>query len=262
MRFLLTLNVKNGNRLPLNYQYPVSSWIYKVIAEADGAFASWLHNQGYVHGRKSFKFFCFSRLMVPKFRIAGDRMIIQSDKVQLYICFGLEASAEKFIIGLFQRQRLGLGDRHSVVDFEVAQIEAVDSRLYSNTYRFRTLSPICVSRGQMRDGKLMAQYLSPDDEGYERIFLNNLVNKSLASMAIQTVESGVIGPELSLARFKLLSEPKKRGQTFKAGEKAQTKVIGYDFDFELTAPMELLEIGYSCGFGEKNSEGFGMVEVK
>ncbi|MCB0538258.1 MAG: CRISPR-associated endoribonuclease Cas6, partial [Bacteroidetes bacterium] len=32
------------------------------------------------------------------------------------------------------------------------------------------------------------------------------------------------------------------------------------FHFELTAPVELHEIGYEAGFGEKNSMGFGCVK--
>ena len=33
--------------LPLNYQYPVSGWIYKVLAKADKGFTEILHEQGY-----------------------------------------------------------------------------------------------------------------------------------------------------------------------------------------------------------------------
>ncbi|MEI6848119.1 MAG: CRISPR-associated endoribonuclease Cas6 [Chlorobiaceae bacterium] len=31
--------------------------------------------------------------------------------------------------------------------------------------------------------------------------------------------------------------------------------------FRIEAPSELIEVGYECGFGEKNSQGFGMVKV-
>ena len=40
------------------------------------------------------------------------------------------------------------------------------------------------------------------------------------------------------------------------------KIIGYhQFDFEITAPIKLLEIGYYAGFGTKNASGFGFCDV-
>jgi CRISPR-associated endoribonuclease Cas6 len=37
---------------------------------------------------------------------------------------------------------------------------------------------------------------------------------------------------------------------------------GYEFSFELTAPIELHEMGYNAGFGEKNAAaGMGLVQV-
>jgi CRISPR-associated endoribonuclease Cas6 len=40
-----------------------------------------------------------------------------------------------------------------------------------------------------------------------------------------------------------------------------TKIRGYQAPFTVTGPPELLRIGYACGFGDRNSQGFGMVEV-
>lgn len=262
MRFLLTLSRKRGNILPLNYQYELSSWIYKVINQADSDFAGWLHEQGYTLGGKKFKLFCFSRLMVPQFKILGDRMKIEADRVQLLISFGLEASAEKFIMGIFQQQQFGLGDKISRVDFEVVQIEAQESGIYSNEVRFRTLSPICVSKAENRNGRPFPIYLSPEDEEYERIFFNNLINKYEAVNKSRMIPAGAIVEENPLMQLKLLNTPKSRLVTIKAGTDAETKVRGFDYEFGITAPVELLELGYNCGFGEKNSEGFGMVEVR
>lgn len=49
MRFNLCLSLldRNRNVLPVNYQYELSAWIYKVINHSDPAFADWLHNKGY-----------------------------------------------------------------------------------------------------------------------------------------------------------------------------------------------------------------------
>ena len=49
--------------------------------------------------------------------------------------------------------------------------------------------------------------------------------------------------------------------TLKEGKSDETKIKGTLAPFTIRAPRELIEIGYECGFGEKNSMGFGMVKV-
>ena len=49
--------------------------------------------------------------------------------------------------------------------------------------------------------------------------------------------------------------------TLKEGRSDETKIKGTLAPFRLKAPRELIEVGYECGFGEKNSMGFGMVKV-
>ena len=50
-------------------------------------------------------------------------------------------------------------------------------------------------------------------------------------------------------------------QKIKANTEAQTEVKAYWFDFELTAPKEIIELGLNSGFGSMNSVGFGCGEV-
>jgi CRISPR-associated endoribonuclease Cas6 len=38
-------------------------------------------------------------------------------------------------------------------------------------------------------------------------------------------------------------------------------VIGIQAPFTIEGDPELIKVGYECGFGEKNSMGFGMAEV-
>jgi CRISPR-associated endoribonuclease Cas6 len=58
--------------------------------------------------------------------------------------------------------------------------------------------------------------------------------------------------------FEFLQYGKSRSKliTIKPHKEA-IKVRGYLFDFRLTAPLDILEVGYHGGFGAKNSQGFG-----
>jgi CRISPR-associated endoribonuclease Cas6 len=48
MRIQITFNRTGKQRmLPMDYQYFISAWIYKVLKQADQDFASFLHEKGY-----------------------------------------------------------------------------------------------------------------------------------------------------------------------------------------------------------------------
>ncbi|MEQ8338885.1 MAG: CRISPR-associated endoribonuclease Cas6 [Cyclobacteriaceae bacterium] len=251
--------MKRGSVLPLNYQYPLSSWIYKCINRADSEFASFLHQQGYTGARagKPFKFFTFSKLDVPKREIYEDRMIIQSEAVYFTLSFLIEQAAEKFITGVFQQQHVGIGDKKSQVDFEVSGIEARPTSVRDQIV-LRTASPIVVSKPEMRGDKMHATFLSPEDEGYKNYFLQNLIRK-YESYASYTGDSISTTFDQKMDWEMMQGSVRSRLVTIKANTPAETRVRGYDYIFKLTAPEPLVRIGLLAGFGEKNSLGFGCV---
>ena len=71
MKFKITLqtNRQYGNLLPFNYQYEQSAVIYRILAQADMQYSSWLHENGYLlHEAKRFKLFCYSPFIFDKVR--------------------------------------------------------------------------------------------------------------------------------------------------------------------------------------------------
>lgn len=258
MRFKLTLYVTGRNKiLPLNYQYELSSAIYRIISAADKEFCDFLHNKGYAEGHKQFRLFTFSPLNIFPYKIyqKEERIEILSDKTEMFVSFFVDKAAETFIKGLFQNQVFEIGDKISTVRFEVAFIEAVPMPLFGEAVEYECLSPIVVSWKSETDR--YAQYLSPTHPNYEKAFVNNLISKYRA-MQISLHDGLVPEENISNFKFELLSEPRKKGITIKKYTPEETKVIGYVFRFRLTAPAELQELGYCAGFGEKNGIGFGM----
>lgn len=60
MIFQLILNKNKSNAvIPINYQYPLSAAIYKILQKGDSEYAQFLHEEGY---GKGYKFFTFSDL--------------------------------------------------------------------------------------------------------------------------------------------------------------------------------------------------------
>lgn len=92
MKFKITLKIdrKYGDLLPFNYQYEQSAVIYRILAQADTQYSSWLHKNGYLlHERKRFKLFCYSPFIFEKVRPlpeAGCLKII-GERAVWYISF-------------------------------------------------------------------------------------------------------------------------------------------------------------------------------
>jgi CRISPR-associated endoribonuclease Cas6 len=252
MELVLKLSKLKGDLLPINYQYELSSWIYNVIRRADENYSTFLHEKGFIADGKTFKMFTYSQLDLRPFEISGDRIKLLGREISLNLRFMVDRSLENFVKGLFLNQKVGLGDKNSVVDFEVSAIETSAPVIFKPLIQYQCLSPICVSRSRS-DGT--TAYLSPDDAQFGELLIQNLVRKEKA-LALVAEE-----PRSSLPyKFRLLNTPRKKGIHIKANTESHTQVVGYLFHFELLAPIELHEIGYYAGFGEKNSMGFGCVQ--
>jgi len=124
MRFNLNLSLTDRNRnvLPINYQYELSAWIYRVIHQSNPVFAEWLHNRGFSNDHLQFRLFTFSNLLVPQDEITGDRMIIQSDQIKLVISTLPEETLQHFIAGIFRNREFILGDRICSAGFRINSI--------------------------------------------------------------------------------------------------------------------------------------------
>lgn len=264
MRIRLNLEVENPERtiIPVNYQYPLSAWIYHTIAKGNHEFATFLHNAGFSDGNKSYKLFTFSQLNFPSrgFKVYDDRLSILSGHCNIVLSFMAPAAVEHFVTGLFKDQHFTLGDQHNQVPFAVTSVEAIPEPAFSSEVSFSTTSPVVV--GKNIDGSRSAEYLSPEHTDYERILTENLIHKYTAA-----INSGLLIPGKGITtlepefRFTLLNTPRKRGITIKDGTPSQTKIIGYTYDFKFKAPADLIRTGYVCGFGEKNATGMGCVEL-
>lgn len=259
MQFKITLRCLDDKPvLPVNYQYELSAWIYRVLQNADPDYSEYLHRHGYTTGRKSFKLFCFSQLNVPKRSVEGDRLHIGSREITFIIGFYLDRAAEEFVRGLFIEQQFSLGDRQSRARFVVQTVEMRHLQLPDGEapVHIHTLSPLVVAR--KRTDNQPDEYLHPADPDFGRLLFLNLLDKYAAATGHEPPSWW----DISRFGFRPLgTEPRSQLITIKAGTDAQTKVKGYRFDFEVDIPRELVELALLAGWGRMNGEGFGCGEV-
>jgi CRISPR-associated endoribonuclease Cas6 len=259
MRFSLTLQIdekSNGNLLPLSYSYELSSWIYKVLASSNSDYATWLHENGFSIEGKRFKFFVFSHLFFEAAKpLEGtDRLTIFSDRAKMLISFLPPKSTEEFIKGIFLNREFTLGDHKSRIKMKVIGVEALVPPVFpSGEIRCRTLSPINVS---LKDDNGKICYISPNDDDYNygSLLINNLKEK-------YRIYNNHPFTGKADFEFRLLSRVRSKLIKIKSDTPEETRIRGFLFDFYLKADPELLNLMYESGAGEKNSLGFGMVEI-
>lgn len=264
MRLILHLTTENLHQqsIPVNYQYPLSAWIYHTIAEGNHEFARFLHDTGFTGANKSYKLFTFSQLQFPTrgFKVEGDRMKILAGECRLVISFMVPQIMEHFITGLFKGQAFSLGDTISRAYLKVAAVEALPTPVFSSFMKMKTISPVVVSLQE--NGCKTATYIEPTHAEYSRLLADNLINKYAAA-----VQAGLILPHAPDKEadteliVKVLNTPRSRLILIKAGTPAETRIKGYTFDFEISAPVELIKTAFYAGLGEKNALGMGCLEV-
>lgn len=253
MELQLKMLRKKGEFLPINYQYLISSWIYRVFNSADGRFSAFLHDTGYCSDGRNFKMFTFSQLNIRPYTLEQNRIRLLGREIALTLRFLVDKSSEHFVKGLFMNQIVTLGNSQDAVTFEITTVTVSNPVVFSPVMRYYCLSPICVSCLRPDGG---TEYLHPADRQYGNLLVQNLVRKAKAlQLACGETE------QTAACSFRLLNAPRKKGIHIKEGTQSHTQVIGYLFKYELEAPTELQEIGYYAGFGEKNSLGFGCGEV-
>lgn len=263
MRFQLKLfRSCSSPAITLNYPYPLSAAIYRIIQTADADYSTFLHNAGYGKGLKRFKLFTFSELRTP-FRIEGDRMVMLSHDASLQICFHLPVAAETFIRGLFLNRELEIADARSKVRFTIASVEAMADDLPAADARgfvhavLQPLSPLVVGRKNERGHY---DYLSPADADFGRWLVHNWVEKWATAYEADEATIAAVRDAVQV-RTQLWSKgPQQRVIAIKQGTSEETKVKGFmKFGLEVEAPREMVELALGAGLGIYNAVGCGCV---
>ena len=240
MRLEIILKGKNNFKVPFNYNHILSAIIYNKIADLN--FANELHSS------KSFKFFTFSQIYIPKRRIVKDGIIAKDGVISFYISspndFLIKSLVDGFLEDLeisFQNQKL-----------TIQKIEALKTPEFSSKSEFKTLAPIIVRTKKEIDGELKIWDLAPSDKFFKSLE-NNLIKKYIKFNNLTKTDKKInIYSDMNFVKRKRISINK---------DNATTHHRAYMMDLILEGDLDLIEFDYDVGIGEKNSMGFGMVKL-
>ena len=260
---LLFHTPENGFLLPLNYNYYLTSIIYDSLKRASPEFSQFLHEKGYQDGFRSFKFFTYSQIRSEKREIKGDLIKFLS-QIEWFISSPMDDFVLNLLNGVFETAGIKIGDRN----LPLQNAEVLELPKFSSKMTFKCLSPITISRVDIvgegsgsptslplhrypRSQKIQ-HFIRPWEPDLSEKITQNLVRKFRL----------LHGKDPSDSNLKIELDPQKAGGKIeKLVNFKGTNIKGFMCPFTVEGNPELIEVGYETGFGDKNSLGFGMVEI-
>ena len=250
MRIQILADVGNGITLPINYNHLLAGIIYRFLAESDPEYASFLHEEGYRAAEKRFKLFTFSQLMADRRRITGDKIRFRST-LTWYVSSPVERFLSHFADTLLTEGQLSLGQwQLPISDVTIPRIPRFQSKM-----QFRCLSPMTMSTTREHNNKRAMHYCLPDDPALSGLIRQNLIRKHEAIHGRAPQDD-----TLSFAFDKTYID-RRQGRVTRLTDYKGIKIRGIMCPFRVTGSPALIQVGYECGFGDKNSAGFGMAEI-
>lgn len=259
MRFRLSLKRKDENTIiPINYQYPLSSAIYKILSKGDGEYSQFLHERGYGKGHK---LFTFSDLKI-RYRRTADRMYILDDIIELSVCFHLPEASQTFIEGLFRSETIVIADKISRGEFYVQSIISEKSPLNNVSDSHELIQITVRPESALVIGTKIDNgnynFRSPDEEE----FITSLIYswREKIKSAYNNTEAS---EAMLLAHVEFYKEPyRSRLIHIKDGTNQKTTIKGYlNFKLKLTAEKRYIDLALNAGLGLYSAQGMGCMGV-
>ncbi|NPV81706.1 MAG: CRISPR-associated endoribonuclease Cas6 [Firmicutes bacterium] len=244
MRLIVSLRVKGEPlTLPIHYNELVQGAIYTSLDEEIGDF---IHDMGFVHEKRSFKLFTYSRLM-GNYRVDSQVGKIQFvDSIRLVISSPIKVFCASILTRMIKDGHVRLGTR--VVDVE--GVEVGEPVVQQDRIRAHTLSPIVAYSTMYRaDGRKYTCYFQPGEAEFADLVSNNLRKK------YELVYRSDAPPETLVIRT--LRQPRMNLLSYHG-----TIIKGYSCRLEISGPSALLQTAVDAGLGSKGSQGFGCIELE
>ena len=260
MRLRIVAEIDHKTNVPFNYQAQIQACIYKLMEKASPEYTEFLHDIGFIDENKHLKLFAFSKLKFYPMKI-NPRGFSNVIKIEFLFSTPVEKSFQNLVLGLFDKNNLNLIiNNHSNI-FNITQVETLPEPEFTSKMKCVCLSPICISTGMEVDGKFITHFLDYMKSDERPHFIENIKNNLLRKYRILNNQDYPGEPLFDFA-FDPEYIVKKKGKISKLIHfNKNNKIIAMEAPFTIETDSKLIKIGYDCGFGIKNSAGFGMCET-
>ena len=238
----------------------MSSAVYKLLQFGTPKFSEFLHNTGYQVGNKTYKLFSFA-LLLQKYQTTEKGINLISPYLTLIISSPIIKDFFKgILLGSFASKEIELDIDRKQYIFSIEQIEEVPNPDFRENMKFSLLSPLIVSTMKEHNGELSQYFLRANDNPG---MFTDIINKNLANKYELYHPEKYNGKGINFSFDDEYIKRKKGKVSKKISLKIRgntINVIGVNSPFYIEGDPELIKVGYECGFGEKNSMGFGLAK--
>lgn len=227
--------------VPVQYNYPVQSAIYRALTKDVGGF---FHDTGFDYKGRSFKMFTFSRLL-GKSTLDRENMVLKFEgPATLVVSSPITQFCSSLATGL-----LKLGTvRIDQAQLHVTKVQVSEPKAEGESIDIKMLSPTVVYSTMTRyDGRKYTCYFAPGEKDFEDLTWQNLCKK-------YEVLTQMDPPSSPRYRVEVKSNPKLSVLNYKG-----TVIEGYMCFLRLIGPEPILQVALDAGLGAKNSQGFGCI---
>lgn len=243
MKLKLSFISEKNVILPMSYNHLLQALIYNLL---DRNFAAWLHEKGFHYENRSFKLFCFSRILEKANMDRSNKAFIFPSQISFVLSSPVEQILEQFARNSVSRERFRLGNNE--LGLHAVEILPQPS-ITEEKIRIETMSPIEVhSTLEKKDGGKKTYYYAPSEREFSELINANLQKKWHALYREDCREELAIYP----VRKEFLKKSILKYKDF--------VVQGWSGHFWLEGKPLFLRFALDAGIGSKNSQGFGSCE--
>ncbi len=238
MRLELILTSEEDIRLPQHYKHHLMGFLYHQLLPAD--VADFVHNKGFCHGAQSFPMMCLSNVLVKGRKDSEGLNFGKS--LRIMVSSGIDPLME------FIAEKEGADLNFHCNQVTIKECNLSYAVISGEKIHAQTLSPI-VSERSFPGSEGRRTYFRPEEEDFSQIIYGNLIKK----YEVLHGSYDYMGAPVTL---------KPLGRTHQYIDYVKNLVVkGEKGEFTIQGDPRLLQIGYDNGFGSRNPQGFGMVEL-
>jgi len=221
-----------------------------IYANLDRALSEWLHEKGHAYGQRRFKLFTFSRLF-GKREMRNGRVRFDGP-AHFYLSAVDSEVLGSFAEHLLTKPAVRLGSAECrVAEVGVEPEPRIDP---AKPVLVKAISPITAySTLQAPNGRKKTYYYAPQEKEWSEALVANIARKAKALEWAADVDEDLRGAYVKPYKVKMADQ---KILDFKG-----TVIKGWTGLYEGKLPEPYFRLAYDAGFGAKNAQGFGMVEV-
>jgi CRISPR-associated endoribonuclease Cas6 len=248
MRIKVTFESRNGDiMLPIHHNSTLQGLIYSIFSES---VSNHLHDKGFLHKKRSFKLFHFSRIIEKGTIVQGrnQKYFKFGRYISFYIASPINSNIEDFGEETFTKREFLLSNQI----LYLSRIEIIMPPVFTPCMRVKMISPVTMySTLTNHENKKVVHYYNPNEEMFNTLIESNL-KKKLEIVTRKDAKNLAFYMKPFLFSFQ---------RNRKVIIMKESPIECWTGVYVLYGNPELLKISYEAGLGCKNSIGMGMWDV-